>query len=483
MRKVLFLLLSASVVFSSTGLCQKVKKADVAGSFYPRDSKELDQTVSSFLEAAPKAPVSGEILGIISPHAGYIFSGSVAGYGFKALKNEDFDVIVLLGPSHKYLFSGVSIYPSGSFQTPLGNLPVDGDIAKKLSLLECVSLEEKYFSGEHSLEVQLPFLFKTFGPIKIVPIVFGDITYDQMGELVSALVKLSKEKKIAIIASSDLSHFHKYNDAKKIDVDTIELIGAQDAQTLWRQRSYAGGRACGLVPIVTLLRYVNAKGGEIKILKYANSGDVSSEKNKVVGYLSALACAKMEDNMDEYSLSDNEKQILINIARTTLQAHLRGKKIPKFESITGNITQKRGAFVTLNKDGQLRGCIGRIVADIPLYEVISKQAIDAALNDSRFPRVTFEELEDIEIEISVLTPFTKVKDIEEIKVGKHGLMIRKGFSSGLLLPQVPIEWGWEREAFLEHTCQKAGLPPTAYKSSDADLYKFSAIVFGENDSE
>jgi AmmeMemoRadiSam system protein A len=160
---------------------------------------------------------------------------------------------------------------------------------------------------------------------------------------------------------------------------------------------------------------------------------------------------------------------------------LKEGKIPQFEVVSENLKEKRGAFVTLKKNGLLRGCIGRIVADTALYKLISQVVIDSALNDPRFPPVRYEELKDIEIEISVLTPFTEIENLEEIEVGKHGLMIRKGFYSGLLLPQVPLEYGWDRETFLKHICLKAGLPPDAYKEKDVLLYKFSAIVFSEKD--
>lgn len=185
--------------------------------------------------------------------------------------------------------------------------------------------------------------------------------------------------------------------------------------------------------------------------------------------------------MEEFTLSDKEKKALLEIARSTLERYLRNKKVPEFKIESDNLKAQRGAFVTLKKEGELRGCIGRIVADTPLYNVVSDMAIESATADPRFSSVAYEELKDIEIEISVLTPFVKVENIEEIEVGKHGLMIQKGFSSGLLLPQVPTEYGWDRVTFLQHTCLKAGLPQDSYKDQDATIYKFSAIVFNEKE--
>ena len=180
-------------------------------------------------------------------------------------------------------------------------------------------------------------------------------------------------------------------------------------------------------------------------------------------------------------LTKEEKKTLLNIVRKTLESYLSSRKIPQFQVESERLKEKRMVFVTLKKHGQLRGCIGRIVADTPLYKAVSQVAIDSALHDPRFAAVRYEELDDIEIEISVMTPFEEVKNLDDIKVGRDGLMIRKGFNSGLLLPQVPIEYGWDRKTFLENLCYKAGLYKDAYKEPDAVIYKFSAEVFSEGE--
>jgi len=179
-------------------------------------------------------------------------------------------------------------------------------------------------------------------------------------------------------------------------------------------------------------------------------------------------------------LSDDDKKMLLRIARETLQNYLVGGKLSKFKTDSKNLNENRGAFVTLTEHGQLCGCIGRMSADEPLYKVISEMAIAAAVNDPRFPAVRSDELKDIEIEISVLTPFTIVKNIDDIKVGTHGLMLRKGFNTGVFLPQVPGEQGWDKKAYLEELGHKAGLSSDAYLDKDSTIYSFEAIVFGEN---
>jgi AmmeMemoRadiSam system protein A len=179
----------------------------------------------------------------------------------------------------------------------------------------------------------------------------------------------------------------------------------------------------------------------------------------------------------DLGLSDDEKTTLLKIARTTIESRIKGKDAPEFTPDSETLKENRGAFVSLHRKGNLRGCIGHIQATKPLYKTIQEMAISAAFQDPRFEPMSEKELEDLDIEISVLTPMKPVTDINEIEVGKHGLMIVKDYYSGLLLPQVATEYGWDRETFLEHTCMKAGLPVNAWKDSDTKIYAFSADVF------
>ncbi|MDP2923244.1 MAG: AmmeMemoRadiSam system protein B [Candidatus Omnitrophota bacterium] len=479
---------------------QEIKKCEFSGSFYPADANELSKLLDTYLKSAQTPDINGDILGIISPHAGYIYSAPIAAYSYKILQNKKFDAAIIIGQSHRYGFDGASAYPAGIFSTPLGDLDIDAKLAKEFESLEFITYESKFFQQEHSIEVQLPFIIKVLGKVNIVPIIFGRVDFDQLEKLADKLVDISKKKNILIIVSSDLSHYNPYDTANKIDNKTIEFIKNKDVPSLHRSQEDDEGRACGMNPIITLILYAQARGAKIDILKYANSGDTAGDKSRVVGYVSAVTYipqqnlksqisnsrqkekdTEKEEKMGEYSLNKDEKIALLKIARSTLESYLKNGKVPEFKAESQNLREKRGAFVTLKKHGELRGCIGRIVADTTLYEVISAVAIDSATGDPRFAAVRYEELKDIEIEISVLTPFEKINSIEKIEVGKHGLMIRKGFNSGLLLPQVPGEYGWDRETFLEHTCVKAGLSPDAYKDANAAIYKFSAIVFNESD--
>ncbi|NWF92876.1 MAG: AmmeMemoRadiSam system protein A [Syntrophaceae bacterium] len=179
----------------------------------------------------------------------------------------------------------------------------------------------------------------------------------------------------------------------------------------------------------------------------------------------------------DLGLSEEEKKTLHHIAKTVIENMARGRPVPEFSVNAPTLKENRGAFVSIHKKGQLRGCIGYIEGRGPLYKTVEEMAEAAAFRDPRFPPVTEKELKDLNIEISVLTPLRKISDINEIEVGKHGIYIKKGWYSGLLLPQVATENGWDRQTFLEHTCLKAGLPPNAWKDRTTEIYIFSADIF------
>jgi AmmeMemoRadiSam system protein A len=227
-----------------------------------------------------------------------------------------------------------------------------------------------------------------------------------------------------------------------------------------------------------------------QVLHYANSGDVTGDRSGVVGYMAAAvwanprtkgAPAEGEDKQPrvgvDLGLAAEEKKVLLGLARKTIEAKCRGEKAPVPEAQSPTLNELRGAFVTLHKAGRLRGCIGQIQARQPLVKTVAEMAVAAAFDDPRFPPLRAEELKEIDIEISVLTPLRRISDVQEIQVGTHGIYMRKGGYSGLLLPQVATEWKWDRTAFLEHTCEKAHLPKDAWRDKETEIYIFSADVF------
>lgn len=467
---------------------EEIRKPAVAGTFYPADARILSQQVKEFLSRAKKVNISGEVIGLISPHAGYMYSGQVAAYAFKLLEGKKFDVVIVVAPSHRAFFRGASVYDRGSYETPLGLVPVDQELCKQLK--EQSSLIQSSAQGhtqEHSLEVQLPFLQETIGNFNLVPMVLGEQSYQTCAEVARALRNVLQNKKVLLIASTDLSHFHSYERAVKLDNVILDDLRAFDPQKLAQDLETGKGEACGGGPVITVLLATKEMGANrVQVLKYMNSGDVTGDRTSVVGYAAAVIYRSNENPKKESSrpqagislgLTAEEKNTLRQIAWAAIKAKLRGEKIERPAVISNALQERCGAFVSLHTHGQLRGCIGQIHAHQPLYQVVEGMALAAGFEDPRFPPLAPQELGDLDLEISVLTPLEKIKDIQEIEVGKHGLYIKKGFHSGLLLPQVAVEHNWDRITFLEETCRKAGLPRNAWKEKDAEIYIFSAEIF------
>ena len=226
---------------------------------------------------------------------------------------------------------------------------------------------------------------------------------------------------------------------------------------------------------MSTLLYAQGRGeAGIEILKYADSSDAGGPQSQVVGYLAAALFLKKP--APSFRLSNEEKKELLHLAGTTINLFIREKKVLDYRTQNPNFLAKKGAFVTLKKNGHLRGCIGFTEPVLPLFEAVIRAAIYAACQDRRFPPVSADELDHLEIEISVLTTPHKISDSRLVEVGRHGLIISKGDNRGLLLPQVPVENNWSRQEFLEQTCLKAGLPRNAWRTG-ADIYIFEAIVF------
>jgi len=472
---------------------EQIRESVIAGSWYPGNASRLQQEVQDYLSQASVADFKGELIALISPHAGYRYSGQVAAYAYKILETHKFDTAVVIAPSHRAYFKGVSVYDQGGYRTPLGVVPLDKEFVAELKERESrISYVAEAHSQEHSLEIQLPFIQVVMPEGKLVPLVMGDQSFDTCQWLAQALAHCIRGKSVVVVASSDLSHFHPYNEAKRLDQVVVDRVNAFDPRGL--SNDLAGGKceACGGGPMVTAMLVARELGAnKSRVLHYANSGDVTGDHSGVVGYMAAALWANPkkaggQKEVDQrlgvdLGLTSEEKAQLLQIARDVVEAHCRGGKSPRAEVASPTLNEPRGAFVTLHKDGKLRGCIGHIRAQKPLVETIVEMAEAAAFQDPRFPPVTSQELGQLEYEISVLTPLRRIKDVEEIQVGTHGIYMKRGGSSGLLLPQVATEWGWDRTTFLEHTCTKAGLPEDAWKDRKTEIYIFSADVFSPDD--
>jgi AmmeMemoRadiSam system protein B/AmmeMemoRadiSam system protein A len=474
-----------------------------AGRFYSADQATLKSDLSTLFSSCTKPGEDWKVRAIISPHAGYVFSGKTAASAFSSIPRKSvYKNIFLIGSSHIMAFEGASIYGSGDFITPLGKMKVNKDIAMKLkSDYKVFNFPETAHMEEHSLEVQIPFIqyYFTDQP-EIIPIVIGTNNIKTIRSIADALRPYFIPENLFII-SSDFSHYPPYKDAELVDSLTAESIVSKDPEKfLGTLRSNASkeieGLAtsmCGWTSGLTLLYLVaNSPVLEFKKVYYCNSGDSKyGNKDEVVGYnaITLIEKGKGSDKMNksnqkdesEVSFSKAETDQLFNIARTSIRMKLYENKQQKIDPATvpANLKRKMGAFVTLKINGNLRGCIGRFISEEPLYEVVNEMAVASAFNDNRFDPLSKDEFAKTEMEISVLGPLKKINNISEIIPGKHGIYIKKDFRTGTMLPQVLTENHWTIEQFLGYTSRdKAGIGWDGWKT--ADLFIYEAVVLEEN---
>ena len=448
----------------------------VAGRFYPAEPGKLKSTIQSYLDSAGNPKLSGEIYGIVAPHAGYVFSGPAAGHAYREIQDKKYDIVVVIAPSHTSPMNGVSVLDMDAYRTPLGDVPIDRKSVRALvDQVPWIDHVPALFAREHSLEVHLPFLQTALAPgYKVVPAVMGNPSPDLAAAFAKVLAKQYRGQSVLYVASSDLSHYLPYDQAKAKDAGTLETIQNGEIETLVRQCSTKKSEMCGLGPVQVMMHLAKRMGIEGgTVLKYENSGDTAGDKNRVVGY-GSIAFVNPEGD-----LSFSDKQALLTLARTTLTAYVKDKERPEFIPGSPALKEQGAAFVTLKSRGQLRGCIGQLRATMPLYRSVVEMTVSSCSRDMRFTPVKPEELPNIHLEISVMSPFMKVGSIDEIVAGRDGLYLSYMGRSGVLLPQVPEEQGWDKDEYLKGICRKAGLPDKSWEKPGAELYRFIAQVFSE----
>ena len=461
-----------------------VRPATQANRFYSGDARELSNEVDSFLARHSGNATYKNVAALIVPHAGYYFSGNVAASAYMTLDpKKEYKRIFLLGPSHHEWLNGASVNTEADYYaTPLGNVKVDHETAQKLTEADNVfSYKAAAHAQEHCIEVQLPFLQRRLGDVPpIVPIIISTNDYRKLKQMAEVLKPYFTDENLFVI-SSDFSHYPSYEDACEVDArtgkaietgDVEEFIAAIEANASMGKRNLATS-ACGEFPIITLMLMAGGNY-EVKHLMYQNSGDIDNhDHSRVVGYHSFAFLRR------DFTLSEDDKKLLKQIALNSIKDALDGKSVKSSVSQMPDsqvLKQKCGAFVSLHEHGCLRGCIGHFGEDVRLYEIVAEMARAAAFEDPRFMPVRREELDDIDIEISVLTPMRRIQSLDEFELHRHGIYIRKGYRSGTFLPQVADEVNWTKEEFVGHCSQdKAGLGWNGWK--DAELYVYEAIVF------
>ncbi|MCG8430120.1 MAG: AmmeMemoRadiSam system protein B [Candidatus Omnitrophica bacterium] len=469
----------------------QVKEANVAGSFYPADRLRLSRTVDRLLAQAEPSRVRGRVGMIIVPHAGYEYSGRTAAFAYKLIRGKPYRTVVVISASHYLPFEGVSVYRRGAFRTPLGDVPVDEAFTRRLLDRDRqIFFEPRAFDKDHSLEVQIPFLQRALSGFKIVPVMTGKLSLDTCRLLARRLHEAAEGRDdLLVVVSTDLYHGHDFSRTQAYDLQKLAYVEKLDAHGLYHSLRAEGSsaRMCGGYAVVAGLMYAQACGYKTHLLSHTDSSQVTGRRLKgvwTVGYASVAGVLPGDDpgeRKEGAMLNTGQRKRLLEIARSSMEQFVgTGRRMEVSES-DALLNEHRGAFVTLNSKQGLRGCIGHMTADGPLYAAVRDMAVEAAVRDPRFPAVTADELAGLEIEISVLSRLKRVPSADHIEVGKHGVMVKRGFKRGVYLPQVATDTGWSREEFLSSLCaHKAGLPADAWKDPSTELYVFTAEIFSES---
>ena len=477
---------------------KNVLRSALAGSWYPADANTLRRQIQDFLEKSGVQPM-GNVVALILPHAGYQYSGQVAASGIRAAGRQ-YERIVAIGPSHRVSMEEILSVPRVTdYETPLGQIPLDVEFINRLlehSVFQNVPVTHQY---EHSVQIELPLLQYCQKGFQFVPIVAGECSWDTIAKA-GAILKSMMDPNTLVVASSDFVHYgpnYGYvpfrenipQEIKKLDMGAYEHIAKLDGEGFLQYIQKTRATICGHVPIAIVLSMLKADT-KAELITYATSGGLTGDFTNSVSYLSIAFCGQwqncpqVEPEADAPDLTEQDKKQLLALARRTIEYVLEKRRVPQPAELDVTVTHAmrfpRGAFVTLEKNGLLRGCIGDIFPQRPLYKSVIMNAIHASLNDRRFQPVTKEECDDITIEISVLTVPEPLSSPDEIRIGTDGVVLSKQGRSAVYLPQVAPEQGWDLEQTLTHLSQKAGLPPDAWKK-DANFLVFQAVVFGEQE--
>ena len=427
-----------------------VRRAAVAGTFYSGDPRQLAADVDELLGGVEQLePRFGHPKALIVPHAGYIYSGPVAAAAYDELAAARGIVkrVVLLGPVHRVPVRGLALPVAEIFETPLGSVPVDGAAIAALAGLRQVVTSEPAHAMEHSLEVQVPFLQRMLGAFSLVPLAVGSAS---VAEVAEAIERLWGGDETLVVVSTDLSHYHTYDEAQRVDGNTLRRIASYATDINHEE-------ACGAAPLNGLLHLAHAKGLSIRKLAANNSGDTAGSKGRVVGY-SAFALHNERSRVSP----EEAGRVLLSIARAAIVHELQLGPAPCTDGVAW-LAQSGATFVTLVKDRKLRGCMGSLAATRPLGADVASNAAAAAFRDPRFPALTKEEWPQCAVEVSLLsTPkpirFADEADLlEQIRVHEDGIILECDGKRATYLPQV-----WEglpdKHRFLAELKRKAGIP-------------------------
>jgi hypothetical protein len=496
----------------------------VAGGFYPASPEALRRKVEGYLAAADEVPLPGRLVAVIAPHAGYDYSGPCAGWAYRQLEGSDFESVVLVG-GHSDALPYASVYASGAYRTPLGDAAVDAELARAMISASDALRDDRRLHGsrDHALEVHVPFIQVVLPRAWFVPVYYNRTDPQTAARVGAGIAQAIKGRKAVIVCSTDLSHYPDAATAEKADRRILDAICALDSKEIldadaeilrkYGSRNLQCSACClgSVMAAVEAARRLGATGA--KVLNYDHSGNhVRRDTGRVVGYgavaiyaadgeetapkraSSAAAPRRARDGGGVPSLpkgaaapergrtlSDEERDELLALARRSIESAFEGEPVPVLESPTEALDMRTGAFVTLRVGDQLRGCIGTFDRSRPLWQVVADRARCAAFKDNRFEPLTPAELDGVEIEISVLSPLRRLDDPLDLRFGTDGVwIVGPDGRSGTYLPQV-AEHFRTKEEFISHCCaHKAWLPADAWRDPQrATVYAYTAEVFSE----
>ena len=450
-----------------------VRKPFVAGTFYPAEAGALGDAVAAYIAGGAKEAADAPVpKAIIAPHAGFVYSGPVAGSAYARLApgRRRIRRVVLAGPSHRVGFRGIAVPAVAAFETPLGRVPLDRAGIRRLRELSFVAERDDAHAAEHSLEVHLPFLQQVLGDFALVPMVVGDAAPDEVAE---ALEAVWGGPETVIVVSSDLSHYHPYDTARRMDGETARAIASLDTDGVAEQG------ACGRRPIRGLLQVARRRGLRAATIDLRNSGDTAGPRDRVVGYGSFV----FEE--PEAALGTETGAFLLTAARAAIAAGADAEPGGWTGDSPEEARRPGASFVTLQAAGRLRGCIGSLAPRGPLIDDVTRNAWRSAYRDPRFPAVSPEDVAGLHIAISVLgTPEeipakSEAEVISALRPGVDGVILRDQGRQGTFLPQV---WATlpDPATFLGRLKGKAGLPQD-YWSPSIRLWRYGTESFAEPD--
>lgn len=460
--------------------------------WYPGDPKELADSIQNYLNQVPERTTSTrQIKAAIVPHAGHRYSGKTAAYVYKAVAKQPYNRVMLLGPSHHAAFRGASIASVDAFETPLGKVPLDRQVCDALLQSETIHENDDAHRPEHCLEIQLPFLQTVLPDVKIVPLLIGyELTPEECMEIAGRIKPFLDEKTLLMI-SSDFTHqganFHFIPYApntplmaippiiRALDFRAVNDILTQNLRGYWQFVDRSGITICGRNAIKILLAALPAQTSA-GVLHYETSGEITGDYQSSVSY---CAIAFYDEPT---ALNESEESTLLTIARNRLSETLVKGEITDYQPdeshLTDRLKEPKGVFVTLTEHEQLRGCIGLLEPVLPLHEAVADRVLHSAFKDTRFRPVQKDEIEAIDIEISVMTPLQEVSSVDDIVLGRDGMTVEKNGKSAIYLPQVALSQGWDLTETLSHLCEKAGMTADDWKEG-CSFRTFQAQVFGE----